>query len=77
MLLLTPLYIKRETVIKTLGTLVEEFNTEELIEKLLFIGKVERGLRDVEEGKMHSFEEVKEQFQSKWSIRFWIGRGAT
>jgi hypothetical protein len=59
--------MRKETVILALNSLDEEFNAEELIEKLLLIEKVEKDLKDVEEGKVHAFEEIKEQFQNKWS----------
>jgi hypothetical protein len=45
--------MKKHTVIETLDSFGEEFDTEKLIEKLLFVEKVEKGLKDVEEGKVH------------------------
>ena len=45
--------------IETMSSLPEEFRAEELIEKLLFLEKVEKGQQDVLEGKTSSFEEVK------------------
>ena len=54
--------MNKAKVIATLSSLPEEFKTEELIEKLLFIEKVEKGLQDVKEGKTIPFEEVKKRF---------------
>lgn len=59
--------MKKSKVIQTLEDLPEEFNTEELIEKLLFIEKVEKGLKDINEGKTIPMEEVKRRFENKWA----------
>jgi hypothetical protein len=57
--------MKKHTVIETLDSFEDEFDTEQLIEKLLFIEKVEKGLKDVEEGKSIGYKEVKKKFQTK------------
>lgn len=57
----------RSKVIKTLDTLPEVFETEVLIEKLLFIDKVEKGMRDAAEGRILSLQEAKGRFEKKWS----------
>jgi hypothetical protein len=59
--------MKKSKVIETLGSLPEEFSTEELIERIIFIDKVEKGLQDVEDGKTYSLQEVKEKLNQKWS----------
>ena len=59
--------MKKSKVIETLDSLPEDFNTEELIERLIFIDKVEKGLQEVEEGRTISLEEVKERIKNKWS----------
>jgi hypothetical protein len=59
--------MKKHTVIETLDSFEEEFDTELLIEKLLFIEKVEKGLKDVEEGKVIEYKEAKKKFFDKWS----------
>jgi len=41
-------------VIDSLANLPKKFSTEELVNSLLFIEKVESGLNDVEEGKVIS-----------------------
>ena len=45
-----------ETAIKDLPV---EFNLDELFERLVFIEKVEEGLRETEEGKTIPLDEVK------------------
>lgn len=57
--------MKRNTVIQTLDALGDEFATERLIEKLLFIEKVEQGLKEANEGKLITHEEVKQRFTEK------------
>ena len=54
-------------VIQTLDTLPEVFETESLIEKLLFIDKVEKVMKDVAEGRTLSLQEAKQRFEKKWS----------
>jgi hypothetical protein len=58
--------MKKNTVIETLDSFGDEFDTEKLIEKLLFVEKVEKGLKDVEERKVHNYKEVKQKFSNKW-----------
>jgi len=55
------------TVIETLDSLPDEFDTEALIEKLLFIEKVEKGMKDASEGRTISLQEAKQRFETKWS----------
>ena len=59
--------MKKSKVIETLDTLPEDFKAEELIERLIFIDKVEKGLQEVEEGRTISLEEAKERVRKKWS----------
>ena len=59
--------MKKNTVIETLDSFGDEFDTEKLIEKLLFVEKVEKGLKDVEEGKVISYKEAKQRFSDKWN----------
>ncbi len=56
----------KEKVLATLLGMPEEFETELLIQKLLFIEKVEQGLEDIEKGRFSKFEDVKAEYVSKW-----------
>jgi len=58
--------MKKNTVIETLDSFEEEFDAEKLIERLLFVEKVEQGLKDVEGGKVLSFNDAKQKFFDKW-----------
>lgn len=53
--------MKKNTVIETLDSFGDEFDAEKLIEKLLFIEKVEKGLKDVEKGNVLDYNETKKK----------------
>ena len=59
--------MNKNRVIEIVESLPDEFETEALIEKLLFIEKVEKGMKDVSEGKTISLQEAKSRFETKWS----------
>ena len=50
---------------ETVQLMPDDFNLDELIEKLIFIEKVEQGIKQGEEGKVISHEQVKEMVK-KW-----------
>ena len=54
--------MNKAKVIATLISLPEEFKTEDLIEKLLFLENMEKGVQEVKEGKTIPFAEVKRSF---------------
>ena len=58
--------MKKTTVIEALDAFEEEFETEKLIERLLLIEKIEKGIRESDEGKVLDYEEVKRKFSDKW-----------
>jgi len=57
--------MKREKVIEAVNELPPEFNLEDLMERLVFIEKVNKGLDQLKEGKTLTHEEVKNEI-SKW-----------
>lgn len=58
--------MNREKVIETMKSLPDEFQTEELIDKLLFIEKVEKGLTDADSGRVMTIDSAKEKLKKKW-----------
>ena len=56
----------KEAAIKVFNDLPDEFELDELLEKLIFIAKVEKGLKQIEEGKTITLEEAIKQ-SKKWS----------
>lgn len=55
----------QQLVLETLKKMPEHFDVEELIERLIFIDKVEEGLEDSKNGKVVSLDSAKEQL-GKW-----------
>ncbi len=58
--------MKKYKVIETLDHLPDEFDLEELVDKLLFIEKVEKGIQDADEGRTMSLQEAKKKMENKW-----------
>jgi hypothetical protein len=50
-------------VLETLETMPQEFSTEALIEKLLFIEKIELAQKEVQTGKKISLSIAKQRFE--------------
>ena len=57
--------MERDKALDTIKELPEEFELEDLIEKLIFIEKTEKGLKQLDEGKTVPHEKVKE-IAGKW-----------
>lgn len=57
--------MKREKALEIVKELPLEFNLDELIEKLIFMEKVEEGLKQLDEGKTVDHSKVKE-IVKKW-----------
>lgn len=55
----------REIAINTINDLPKEFNLYVLLERLIFIEKIEAGLQQVVEGKTKSHNEIK-NIVKKW-----------
>jgi predicted transcriptional regulator len=52
----------REKAIEMIQQLPPEASVEEMMEKLYFLSKVERGLRQIDAGQVVSHEEAKRRF---------------
>jgi predicted transcriptional regulator len=57
--------MKKDKVLDTIKALPQEFELDELLEKLIFIDKVDSGLAQVEQGKVIPHDKVKEAVK-KW-----------
>lgn len=57
--------MRRDKVIETVKEFPQEFDLEELIERLVFVEKIEKGLKQIDEGKTVSHENVK-GMTKKW-----------
>ncbi len=58
--------MRREKVIEAVNDLPKEFDLDKLFEKLLFIEKVEKGLRQAKQGKTIPHKRVVNEFRRKW-----------
>ena len=63
--LLEKLMLKKETVIQTIEQLGGQFSIDELLDRLIFLNKVEEGLEDIKNGKVLSEDQARERL-SKW-----------
>ncbi len=57
--------MKRDKAIETIKELPPEFDLDDLIERLIFVDKVEKGLKQLDEGKTVPHDEVK-KITKKW-----------
>lgn len=57
--------MKKEKVIEVIEAMPQNFELDALFEKLIFIEKVEEGLKDADEGRTISHEEV-EKISKGW-----------
>ena len=57
--------MKRDKAIETIKELPQEFDLDELIERLVFVEKGEKGLAQLDEGKTVPHDQVKE-LTKKW-----------
>lgn len=58
--------MRKQQVLDSIAELPEEFMAEDLIERLIFMEKVERGLKDAREGRTMSLEEARRRLAEKW-----------
>ncbi|HEX9956946.1 MAG TPA: hypothetical protein VGA96_06815 [Fibrella sp.] len=57
----------KEKVLDSLATMPDEFPLEDLLERLVFVQKVEEGLKQSEHGETVPIDEVKQRLR-KWSV---------
>jgi predicted transcriptional regulator len=57
--------MKKTAVLNTLNELPQEFQLDELLERLIVIDKIDAGLKEVKEGKVVSHEAAKKAI-AKW-----------
>jgi hypothetical protein len=58
--------ITKNTVRQSIDNLPDSFTIDELIEQLIFVEKVEEGIKQSDEGKIISNDDVKNMIE-KWS----------
>lgn len=60
--------MKKEKALEAVNELPQEFDLEDLIEKLVFMEKVEEGLKQLEDGKTVDQAKVKEMVKKWWKL---------
>lgn len=58
--------MRKSKIIETVNDFPKELDLDELLEGLIFIDKVEKGLTEVEEGKVVKHSAVEGYFKKKW-----------
>lgn len=54
----------KDKVLEAVREMPQEFDLEELIERLIFIDKVEKGIRQLDEGQTKTHDEVRRAVKS-------------
>jgi predicted transcriptional regulator len=57
--------LSKSTVLKTITSFPEHFSVDELIDKMILLDKVEKGIQDAEKGDVISDEELQNEIE-KW-----------
>ncbi len=57
--------LTKEKVKKTIDRLPDSFTVDQVVEELVVLDKIEKGLKEVEEGKVYSTQQVKDLLK-KW-----------
>lgn len=58
--------MKKQVAQDTLKSMPDEFKLDDLLERLVFIEQVEKGLTELNEGKGVPHEKVMASFKRKW-----------
>lgn len=57
--------LTKEKLKKTIDSMPDNITVDEVIDRIILLDKIEKGLEDVEKGKVYSTSEVKERL-NKW-----------
>lgn len=63
MIKMTSQIITRDKIVESIQAMPDDASTDDIIERIIFIKKIEDGLKDVEEGRVFSHDEVKTKYQ--------------
>jgi predicted transcriptional regulator len=56
--------LTKDKVKQTVDRLPENFTIDQIIEELVILNRIEEGLKDIEEGRVFSTDQVKEELKS-------------
>ena len=54
----------KDKVRKTIDRLPENFTVDQIVEELVILDKIDEGLRDIEEGRVFSTDQVKQELKT-------------
>jgi predicted transcriptional regulator len=57
--------ITKEMIHNTINTMPDNFTVDQVIEEIILIDKIEQGIKDANEGRVYTTEQVKEKL-NKW-----------
>ena len=60
--------LEKQKVIAYINEMPEQFSAEEMVERIFLLSKIERGLRDVDEGRVTLHDDVVAKFR-QWQQR--------
>jgi hypothetical protein len=60
--------LEKQQIIGYLNDMPEQFSTEEMLDRIITLSKIERGLRDIEAGRVVAHEDVVQKFR-QWQQR--------
>ncbi len=61
--------LTKEKIHHTIDTMPDNLTIDQVIDELILLDKIKQGIKDVEDGKTYSTEEVKEKL-TKWFREF-------
>jgi len=56
--------LTKEKVRKTIDRLPEKFTVDQLVEELVVLNKIEEGLKDIDEGRVFTTDQVKKELKT-------------
>jgi len=56
--------LTKDKVKKTIDRLPDNFTVDELVEELVVLNKIEEGLKDVEDGRIFTTDQVKQELKT-------------
>ena len=56
--------LTKDKVRKTVDRLPESFTVDQIVEELVILNRIEEGLKDIEEGKVFTTDQVKKELKT-------------
>jgi predicted transcriptional regulator len=56
--------LTKDKVIKTIERLPDNFTVDQIVEELVVLNKIEEGLKDIEDGRVFTTDQVKQELKA-------------